>query len=158
LYAQLLQSQDAPSLQFLLLKLHEQWNIDLTLLLQFAPATYLHLINSNCFPPSTSPTTAMLSQDLPDASQLSDFLKQLEAVCSFMHKVYQNIHVQRQEHIKNYQNGQPKKIDNELIQVLVVGGGPVGLMSALEAHSKGLLFQLQLQVPIHVYRCTCGSD
>lgn len=74
---------------------------------------------------------------------------QLERLCSLIHVVYTNVESARYHHTDHiFSSNKEHKNSNtattgasdEAVKVLVVGAGPVGLMSAIEAYSKGLFF------------------
>jgi hypothetical protein len=60
--------------------------------------------------------------------QFKQMLPLLQQTCSFVDSLYQNIGYSRKS-IKR----------SDAIKVLVAGGGPVGLMSAIESYANGIL-------------------
>ncbi len=73
----------------------------------------------------------------------------LERMCSFLHIIHTNIDLHRDDIInenkKKNKSNQKRKDDSNnnnneregYLEVLIVGGGPVGLMSAIESYRNG---------------------
>eukprot|EP01114_Cavostelium_apophysatum_P023997 TRINITY_DN9241_c0_g1_i1.p1 TRINITY_DN9241_c0_g1~~TRINITY_DN9241_c0_g1_i1.p1 ORF type:complete len:227 (-),score=23.02 TRINITY_DN9241_c0_g1_i1:98-778(-) len=66
------------------------------------------------------------SLELREYPQFHLFMDYLQRACSFMHALYENVELQRQQ-----------TAEASHIRALVIGGGPVGLMSAIESYASG---------------------